>query len=308
MSTTTQTIGALSAENKTFYERALLSRLVPNLVYAKYGQKKPVPAHEGGTVSFRRFGALSPATAALTEGVTPDGSNLSITTVTATPAQYGDFVQISDKLDLVGIDPVLTETAELLGEAAALTVDTLVRDVVCAGTNVQYAGGRASRNALTAANVLTAAEVRKAVKTLRAANAKPIDGGFFIGIVPPNVASDLMADALWQDVSKYNGGDAILRGEIGKLCGVRFVESTNVPAAENSSGVTVYSCMIIGSDAYGVVDVEHGATPRLIVKPFGSGGTSDPLDQRATAGYKLYMTAVRLQESAMIRIECAAGA
>ena len=79
-------------------------------------------------------------------------------------------------------------------------------------------------------------------------------------------------------------------------------------AAANGSGVTVYSCMIIGSDAYGVVDVEHGATPRLIVKPFGSGGTSDPLDQRATAGDKLYMTAVRLQESAMIRIECAAGA
>jgi len=308
MATTTQTIGVLTAENKTFYERTLLKRLVPNLVFAKYGQKKPVPAHEGGTVNFRRFGALSPATTALTEGVTPDGSNLTIETVTATPQQYGDFVQISDQLDLVGIDPVLTETAELLGEAAALTVDTLVRNVVCAGTNVQYAGGKASRAAITASDVMTASEIRKAVKTLRSANAKPADGGFFIGIVSPDVAADLMTDSLWQDVSKYNGGEAIVKGEIGKLCGVRFVESTNVPTYTNANSVTVYGCMIVGRDAYGVVDLEQGSTPRLIVKPFGSGGTSDPLDQRATAGYKLFMTAVRLQETAMIRLECAATA
>ena len=154
---------------------------------------------------------------------------------------------------------------------------------------------------------MTAAEIRKAVRTLRKANAKPCEGAYFIGIVDPEVAYDLMSDELWQDVSKYNGGEAIVKGEIGKLGGVKFVESTNLLTAENESGVKVHSCMIVGQDAYGVVDVAGGSAPQIIVKPFGSAGSSDPLDQRATAGYKLYFTAARLQELAMIRIECAAS-
>lgn len=303
----TQTIATLTQENKTFYERTLLKRLLPDLVFWKFGQKKSVPGNEGGTINFRRFNSLA-AGAALTEGVTPAGSNLSISVVNATPVQYGDFVEISDKLDMIGIDPVLTETAEVLGEAAALTVDTVIRDVVTAGTNVQYAGGRANTNAITATDVMTSTEIKKAVRTLKNANAKPLEGGFFIGIVDPDVAYDLMSDSLWIDISKYTGGEAIMKGEIGKLGGVRFVETTNIPVAANTSSVNVHKCMIVGRDAYGVVDIEGGSTPKMIVKPFGSAGTADPLDQRATAGYKLFMTGTRLQELAMIRLECAASA
>ena len=304
----TQTIATLTQENKTFYERTLLKRLLPELVFHRFGQKKPVPLHEGGTVNFRRFNSLNPATTALTEGVTPAGSNLSITVVTATPNQYGDFVEISDKLDMIGIDPVLTETAEVLGEAAGLTVDTLIRDVVSAGTNVQYAGGKASTATVAATDVMTSTEVLKAVRTLKNANAKPLEGGFFIGIIDPSVAYDLMQDTLWQDISKYSGGEAIMKGEIGKLGGVRFVETTNVATGTGASSAVVHKCMIIGKDAYGVVDIDGGSTPEMIVKPFGSAGTGDPLDQRATAGYKLFMTGVRLQELAMIRVECGASA
>ena len=147
---TTQTIAILTQENKTFYDRALLNRLLPNLVFTKYGQKKSAPKHEGDTINFRRFNSLSAATTALTEGVTPAGNSLSVTAITCTVAQYGDFIQISDKIDMVGIDPVLTETVELLGEQAALTVDTIVRDIVTAGTTVQYAAGRDYR--VTVAN------------------------------------------------------------------------------------------------------------------------------------------------------------
>lgn len=303
----TQTYQSLTNEQKTFYERALLKRLVPNLVFAQYGQKKSIPKNEGDTVNFRRIGALAAATSPLTEGTTPGGSSLSVSKVEATLGQYGDFVTISDKLDMTGIDPILTDTAEVLGEAAALTVDTIVRNVVCNGTNVLYAGAKTSTDTITAADVMTSAEVKKAVRTLRKANAKPMEDGFFVGIIDPEVAYDLMSDTLWQDVSKYNGGEAILAGEIGKLGGVRFVESTNVPVAENASKVKVHSCMIIGADAYGVVELEGGSSAQIIVKPFGSAGSSDPLDQRATAGYKLNFAAVRLQELAMLRLECAAS-
>ena len=304
----TQTLAVLTQENKTFYERTLLKRMLPNLEFYRHAQKKPIPEHEGSTINFRRFNALNPATTALTEGVTPSGSSLSISVITATAAQYGDFVEISDKLDMAGIDPVLTETAECLGEAAALTVDTLIRDVVSVGTNVLYANGRANTNAITATDVMTHTEVLKAVRTLKSANAKPLEGGYFIGLIDPAVAYDLEKDTYWQDISKYNGAENMMKGEIGRLGGVRFIETTNIKVANNTSSIPVHSCMILGQDAYGVVDIDGGATPEIIIKPFGSAGTADPLDQRATAGYKLFMTAVRLQELAMIRVECAATA
>lgn len=308
MSDVMNTIGTVTAENKVFYEKALLRRLTPELVYTRYGQKKSAPKNEGTTVNFRRFNAVDPKTAALTEGVTPDGSTLSVSTVTATVSQYGDFVRITDLLDLTGIDPTLTEMAQVMGESAGLTVDTVVRDVVLSGTNVQYAGGRNERAEVTAGDVLTADEVRKAVRCLRKNNAKPLEGGFFIGIVDPETAYDLMADPLWQDVSKYNGGQAIMAGEIGKLCGVRFVESTNTKTVAGAAEMPVHQTMIIGADAYGVVDIGGTSAPEIIIKGTESGGTADPLNQRSTVGWKALFTAVRLQELAMVRIEHAVSA
>ena len=310
MSDVLNTIGTVTAENKTFYEKALLQRLTPELVYTQYGQKKSAPKNEGTTVNFRRFNAVDPKTTALTEGETPEGSALSVSTVPATVSQYGDFVRISDVLDTAGIDPVITEMAQVLGESAGLTVDTIVRNVVLNGTNVQYGGGAENRAGVASTAVLTANEIRKAVRTLRKNHAKPLDGGFYIGIVDPETAYDLMSDTLWQDVSKYNGGQAIMAGEIGKLCGVRFVETGN--GATVSSGatpaVTLHQTMILGADAYGVVDIAGTSKPQIIIKSTDSGGTADPLNQRSTVGWKALFTAVRLQELAMVRIEHAVSA
>lgn len=301
----TQTYSGLTAEQKTFYDRTLLSRLTPNLVFAKYGQKKSAPKREGDTINFRKFNSLDAATTPLTEGVTPAGKSLNITSVTATVAQYGDFVEISDKLDMVGIDPVLTETGQVLGEQAGLTLDTVVRDVVAAGTNVQYANGGISRATVAKTDVLNSTEIRKAVRTLRKANAKPVDGKSYVGIVGPDAEFDLMADPLWQDVSKYAASTQIFDGELGKLAGVRFVRTSNAPVfvGEGASSADVHATMIIGKDAYGVVDIEGSSKPEMIVKPHGSAGTADPLNQRATSGWKALYTAKRLEELSMVRIE-----
>ena len=301
----TQTYSGLTAEQKTFYDRTLLSRLTPNLVFAKYGQKKSAPKREGDTINFRKFNSLEAATTPLTEGVTPAGKSLNITAITATVAQYGDFVEISDKLDMVGIDPVLTETGQVLGEQAGLTLDTIVRDVVAAGTNVQYANGKTSRATVGKADVLNSTEIRKAVRTLRKANAKPIDGKSYVGIVGPDAEFDLMADPLWQDVSKYAASTQIFDGELGKLAGVRFVRTSNAPvfAGEGASSADVHATMIIGKDAHGVIDIEGSSKPEMIVKPHGSAGSADPLNQRATSGWKALYTAKRLEELSMVRIE-----
>lgn len=302
---TTQTYSGLTNEQKTFYDRTLLSRLLPTLVFAKYGQKKNAPKREGDTLNFRRFNSLSPATTPLTEGVTPTGNSLSVSAITATVAQYGDFIQISDKLDMLGIDPVLTETSELLGEQAGLTIDTIVRDIVTLGTNVQYANGRASRVTVAVGDIISGAEIKKAVRTLRKANVKPLEGSFYVGIIGANAEYDLMSDELWKDVSTYSKSEQIYDGEIGKLYGVKFVRASNTkvfPSA-GAASTDVHTTMILGRDAYGVVDIAGSAKPQVIVKPHGSAGTGDPLNQIATSGWKALFTAIRLNELCMVRIE-----
>jgi len=87
MADTTNTYSSLTNEQKTYFERKLLSRLLPNLVFAKYGQKKSMPKNEGDKINFRRFNSLAAATTPLTEGVTPDGAALDITKVEAQVAQ-----------------------------------------------------------------------------------------------------------------------------------------------------------------------------------------------------------------------------
>jgi len=296
--------GNLSAENKTFYDRTLLKRLKPRLVFWQYGQKRPIPKKEGDTINFRRYAALPADTTVLTEGVTPPGSELSETVITAKAKQYGKFVTLSDKLDMVGIDNNATEAAEILGDWGGLTVDTVVRDIVANGSNVLYATGTGTEE-VGAANVITSDLIKKAVRALRRQNANPVEGKYFIGFIHPDTAYDIQNDPLWQDVSKYNGGESIIDGEVGKIHGVRFIETTNAPifAGAGSGGADVYGTIIIGADAYGCIEIEGEGAPRVLLKDTKSGGTEDPLEQRSTVGCKFMMTAARLDELSMIRIE-----
>ena len=309
MATTTQTYGNLTAEQKTFYDRTLLSRLLPNLTFLKYGQKRPMPKNEGDTINFRRFNSLDVPAASLTEGVTPDGTTLSITAVTATVAQEGNWVRVSDKISMVGIDPVVTETAALMGENAAKTLETRCADVIFKGTSQQYAGGAASAAAIAAGKVINSEEIKKAVRTLRKNNAEPAEGACYIGFCDPEVAYDLQNDSLWQDISKYNGAENIMKGEIGRLHGVRFIVTTMCPTdtKTNTSGA-LHKTLIVGKDAYGVVDVNGSSKPEIIIKPTGSAGTEDPLNQRASVGWKAMAVTVRLQELAMVCIQSMASA
>jgi N4-gp56 family major capsid protein len=304
---TTQTtlLAGLSPEMKTYYDKKLLARLLPNLVFMQFGQKRPIPKNGGKTIEFRQFTALSPATTPLTEGVTPTGNSLNVTSKTATIAQYGDFIEISDVLDLTAIDPVLDETADLLGEQAAQTLDVIVRDILAAGTTVQYANGRTARNQVATGDNLTVLEIRKAVRTLKKNKVKPLEGGDYVCICGPSAIYDLQSDTKWEQAAQYAGSKQIFSGEVGRLYGVRFIETTQSPvfAAAGAGGIDVHASIVLGRDAYGIVDVSGSGAVQNIIKPHGSSGTADPLNQRATSGWKAMFTAVRLEELAILRIE-----
>lgn len=297
----------LTAGMHTYYEDRLIDNAEPYLIHDQFGDKYPIPKHEGKTIQFRKYSPLSKALTALTEGVTPDGNSLNMSTIEATVSQYGDYVTCSDVLELTHVDPQIEQATKLLGSQAGRTLDTITRDVITAGTNVMYAPKvvdgveteTLSRAALTAECTLTYNLIFKAVAKLKAMNARPIDDSF-VAIVHPNVSCDLMLSDKWIDVHKYANAENIYQGEIGKLAGVRFVETTEAKIFGGTP--SVYATMIIGSNAYGVTEVSGGGLQH-IVKQLGSAGSSDPLNQRATTGWKALKVAERLVEENMVRIE-----
>ena len=303
----TQTTGSagLSVEMKTYYSDYLIDNAQPELVHDQFGQKHPIPQNGGKTIEFRKFVPLGKALDEIVEGVTPNGQNLTVTKLEATVAQYGNYVTLSDIVQLTAIDNVLVETTKLLGSQAGMTLDTITREVLNGGTNVIYSGGKEARASLTADCKLTVDDIYKAARFLKQQNAPKIEGGY-VAIIHPDVAYDLMRDEEWIDVHKYSATTEIFEGEIGKIAGVRFVETTEAKifADRGASNRDVYSTLVLGANAYGVTELSGGGL-KHIVKQLGSGGTSDPLDQRGTAGWKATKVAVRLVENYMTRIESA---
>lgn len=125
-----------------------------------------------------------------------------------------------------------------------------------------------------------------------------------MGIIHPDVAYDLMNDPKWVNVKSYADPEGIYEGEIGKIENVRFVETSEAKifTGAGSEGRDVYATLILADNAYGTTEIEGGGL-ELIVKQLGSGGASDPLDQRASVAWKATKAAVRLQEAYMVRIE-----
>ena len=368
--------------------RYIIESALPYLCHTQFGKKVVVPRGKGKSVAWDRQNPLPPAMVPLSEGVTPNGSPMLISRIEAIPSQYGDYVAVSDEFDFYAHDPSpeVLDITKNLGQQAALTFERLTADTLATGTNVQYSGGRASRSALTTADKLTVADVRLAVATLKRNNVPKINGDY-VAIVHPDVAYDLMSDSDWKYPHQYVDTKQIYEGEIGKLYGVRFVETTEAKVFEGNDlvastyktltmagvdstnkkkvyiletltssqatalasrkvyingtkftissasagingsayillgtdcswdepgltiypgeggvdGMPVFATMVLGANAYGVTALSENM--ETVVKPFGSGGSADPLNQRATEGWKAHFVCKVLQNLNMVRIE-----
>ncbi|MBE7025046.1 MAG: N4-gp56 family major capsid protein [Ruminococcaceae bacterium] len=305
LNTNLTTSSGLTDEMKTYYSDYLIDNAIPKLVHDQFGQKHPIPKNGGKTIEFRKYSPLPKLTTPITEGVTPDGQSLNMSTVEATVAQYGGYITLSDVLMLTAIDNNLVQATKLLGAQAGATLDTITREVLNGGTNVIFSGGKSARTALDATCLLTVDDIKKAVRLLKNQNAEQISGSW-VGIIHPDISYDLTNDPAWKDVKTYSDPSDIYEGEIGKIFGVRFVETTEAKiwAGAGSESRAVYSTLILGDNAYGVTEISGGGLEH-IVKQLGSAGTGDPLNQRATAGWKATKVAERLVENYMVRIESA---
>ena len=290
---------------QTYYNRELLRTFEPNLVHLQFGENYRMPMNSGITMNMRKMIPVAAKTTALEEGNPGDGKMLAEVAVTTTIQQFGDYARCSDWLDMVHLDENITRRVQRFGDAGARSVDALVREELATCTNVIYAGGKTARAQLTAADKLTSKELRKAVRTLKKNLAEKFNG-YYVAIVGPDTVYDLQEDDAWVKVSEYQDKENIYTGEVGRLFGIRFVESTEAKIFEGAgaSSADVASVIVLGRYAYGLTSLK-GAKPRVIVKPAGSAGTADPIDQISTVGWKLDGFAAKLlQPEFAVRIEC----
>lgn len=274
----------ITAEQSIFYQKALIKRLLPELHAYNDAQKSNLPRNSGLTVNWRKFASLDVDTTPLTEGNAGDGQALEVTAIHGTAEQYGKYVTVSDKLAYAGIDKVMTEGAILCGEQAAQTVDKVVLNAMATTKNAEGSSTQAMDETF----------VKKVVLKLKKANARRFSDGYYHALITPDQAYQLMNAQGWVDAAKYGSIKKLLKGEVGELHGVRFMETTQLPDGQG---------FIYGADSYGVVDVENGAgKPSIITKPFESGGTSNPLELVATVGWKNLFVAKVLVDEALCKI------
>ena len=270
-----------------YYDKLLLDRLEKKLFFDQFGQTKRLPRNSGNEIKFTRYTNFAANTTALTEGTVPNGLTLASTQISAIPVQYGDYVALSDRLIMEAIDPVVKGAVEVLGYRAGLSLDTIIRTALEGNMTEQFAGGAVSE--ITTSAVVTASEVRKAVFTLKNADVMAFSDGYG-SIVHPATSFDLQSDSAtggWLDINKYTTTGPAYKGELGRMYGTRFVESSNINTGVGAASAVTYHNWIFGQGGYGLVELA-GGNMKMISKQLGSSGVSDPLDQLSTVGYKFF--------------------
>lgn len=320
MNVNTTASEGMTKDQKEYYDSELLRNTTPNLVYAQFGKKVPLPQNNGKHVRWRRLQAYGAATTPLQEGITPAGNKPKFENLEATVEQYGDYTVITDRVKMESMDPMIIELTREHGNQGALTIDTVTRDELMTGTNVVYAPKSDGTQVLTRKTLdktcgLTPNLISMCKTILKKNKAKTI-GTDYVAIIHPDLEHDLTTNPDFIDVVKYKDSEKIYNGEIGKLYGVRFVttpqgkvwkDDTCPVLKANGDGtneyLAVFGVLFIGAEAYGVVQMT-GGNMEMIIKQVGSGGVDDALNQRGSVGWKVtgYATKI-LNELNIVRAE-----
>lgn len=302
-----QTTSGLSPEMSTYYEKVFLARAEYEYVHNQGAQMRDMPANEGKVVYFTRHTPLATATTALTEGVNPAEVNLTATTVSATLAEYGNTVRISKFLSLTSIDANNKEKIEVVGQNMGETLDELTRNELFTGATVQFAGAKSALTAVAATDVLSVDEIRKAVRTLKKNKARRYQDPVapWIGKVGPDTSYDLQRDSTFVNADIYdNGAEKLYNGELGKIAGVRLLETANQKS--ESSTATVYSNFIHGSDAFGCINLT-GDKPQLYIIPHTQIDSGNPAGRFSMVSWAAAYVCKTLNSSWIVNIKCGAS-
>ena len=282
----------------TYYDRLLLELVRAKLVIQPLGQKRSMPERSGRTIVFTRFSPLPRVENPLPPTGDPAPQTMSAQQVSVEVQEYGAVIDIQEFEELTAFVPLVETAVELLSYQASQSLDWLCAKEITSGTNVIYTGGKADRDSLTSTDKLTLDEIRRAVAILRENNVPTFPDGFYVGIVHPAKEIDLISNQEFQEVAKYADTSSLLNGEIGRVAGVRFVSTTNIPTFTNINNVTVYPTVILGQNAFGVVDLNGRSIMLKEVR-------LDKMQRTRTLSWRAYFAVKRLDERFIVRIESA---
>lgn len=251
--TSTGTITHLAT---VYYDRVALSALRKKFMFWKGVDNRTLPMKNGKTIQFYRYSQLGSNTVAATEGDVSTSLALTSATVSATVAQYADFISFSDMLVDTAIDgDIVAVGADQLGYRAGLSVDTIIRnevDSVAASIDVALLGDYFTG--------LDGANIRSRFAGL---DVRPMPNGYFPALIHPYVRFDFVHDPQvggFMDIVKQNpdrGLDAVLtpedRGFIGRYDGIEYWESTNVKVTAGSPNL--YRCYFFGQEGLAAIDL-----------------------------------------------------
>lgn len=312
----TQTTTSIAALLASYYDRLLLDNLYPDLYLYQFGLKKRIPRNFGKQITFTRYykaGGNLPLPYAITDGTPVNLTALSATQITATLSGYGAAVGVSDFIVMTAVSDVVRGAVFELSKGMALTIDRQIRRQISSlGTlyGAQLTTGAGTISTLPSSSGIIAKDIFKAAAKLRQSDARTWPDGCYAAVVHPQQGFKLRSDTAagsWIDINKYASDQTvsqIYRGEVGKIGGVRVVESSNAkrtigsPLSANASGFVAF---IIGPGAYGVVELD-GAAASVFVKQVGSAGSADPINQKGSVGVKVYFVPVQLEAARMVRI------
>ena len=212
---------------ESYLQRRALKNVEPTLGYLDDAQMIEQPKNNGKHVKFFRYTELPAITKPLYEGVTPDGQSLTETAFTVMTKPYGGYMSYTDELDLFHVDSKTQAMSDRLNRQAALSIDTVGRDAICAGLNVMYPSGISARGSITASNILTYAMIKKAVRNLKKAGAKTFSDGYFHAKIDHETYYDLTNDTHWETVSTHISDKRTERYLLGAIYNVKFYEVDN---------------------------------------------------------------------------------
>jgi N4-gp56 family major capsid protein len=315
------------------YDKIRLTTVPNNTKWDMYGQKRFVPSGTGARQTFvYRWKNLGAATTPITEGITPGGSTAQREKVQMRVEQFGDYMEYTDQLDLFDVMNIKTEFLDLQNIQAARTLDQIYRDGIIGGTNVIFANGAADRAAIITAaqsnandGLPTEADYARAALRLRKAKAGKFNPALsansnvstagarksYTCLIDPNRTDDLRyarkADGTlfypnFLSIEQYPNQAAAAEDEVGRMGDVCFIE-TDEGAIDSSGALPVHLDMVFGKDAYATVSVKGKGGIQTIIKPLGSAGSADPLNQRGTIGWKCMAGSRILNNTYMVRVE-----
>jgi N4-gp56 family major capsid protein len=321
--------GDISQRTAAYVEAKMLEHAEPIIVLEKFADAKPLPKNTADNVKFRRPIPYAVSTTQIVEGVTPVPKQMQYEDVAVTLGQYGDVVEISDKVFDLNEDPVLNDAAMLAGEQAAETKELIMWGALKGGTNVAYSGTGTPASRGDVNDTITLNLQRNAIRSLKQQRSRPItkmispSPKFATEAVSPgwiafchsDVEQDLRDMDGFTPVERYGTFQPVHDLEIGKVENVRYILSPVLEAfagagsatangmVTTGSNVDVYPIVIVSKNSYATVPLKGaGSMSPRVVNP-DSIDKSDILGQRGYVGWKMYFAALILNDAWVQRLE-----